>query len=79
MNKPIKYICPKCGSKTFVTSEISTSGHLLTRILNIQNRRFTSVTCSECKYTELYNLSPKRLGDVLDIPEKTDKLHRLMK
>jgi len=75
MNKPLKYICPKCGSKTFVTSEISTSGHLFTRILNIQSKRFTSVTCSECKYTEFYNLSPKRLGEVLDIPEKTDSIH----
>lgn len=75
MNNPVKYTCPKCGSKTFVKSEISTSGSFLTRVLKIQRKRFTTVTCSECKYTEFYNLSPKRLGDVLDIPEKTDSIH----
>lgn len=75
MIKPIKYTCPKCGSRTCDTGEISTTGSFLTRILNIQHKRFTSVTCSECKYTELYHLSAKRLRDVLDLPDDTDKLH----
>ena len=75
MIKPVKYTCPKCGSKTCITGEISTTGNFLTRVLNIQSKRFTSVTCSECKYTEFYHLSSKRLSDVLDIPDKTDKLH----
>jgi len=75
MIKPVKYTCPKCGSKTCIIGEISTTGNFLTRVLNIQSKRFTSVTCSECKYTEFYHLSTKRLSDVLDIPDKTDKLH----
>jgi len=74
MNKPIKYTCPKCGSRTCTTGEISTTGKFITRILNIQYKRFTSVACSECKYTEFYNISHKKLGDVLDIQVKTDQL-----
>jgi len=66
MNKPMKYACPKCGSKFCETSEIRTTGSFITKIFNIQNRRFTSVTCSDCKYTEFYNISSKRIGDVLD-------------
>lgn len=66
MNKPIKYACPKCGEKLCTTGEIRTTGSFLTKIFNIQNRRFTSVTCVSCKYTELYNVPSKRLGDVLD-------------
>ena len=66
MIKPMKYACPKCGSKFCTTGEVRTASSFLTKIFNIQNRKFTSVTCSECSYTELYSISSKRIGDVLD-------------
>jgi predicted nucleic-acid-binding Zn-ribbon protein len=66
MNRPIKYVCPKCGSKTSEIGEIRTASSFLTKIFNIQNRRFSSVSCTQCKYTEFYNVPSKRLGDVLD-------------
>ncbi|OFY63284.1 MAG: GTP-binding protein [Bacteroidetes bacterium RBG_13_43_22] len=66
MNKPMKYSCPKCGCKICTTGEIRTTGSFVTKIFDIQNRRFTSVTCNECKYTEFYNVPSKKLGDVLD-------------
>lgn len=66
MNKPIRYVCPKCGSKTATVGEIRTTGSFITKIFDIQNRRFSSVSCTECKYTEFYNVSSKKLGDVLD-------------
>ena len=71
MNRPIKYACPKCGSKTCTTGEIRTTGSFLTKIFDIQNRRFTSVTCTECKYTEFYNMPSKKLGNVLDFLTST--------
>jgi predicted nucleic-acid-binding Zn-ribbon protein len=71
MIKPLKYTCPNCGSRTCITDEISTTGKLITRILNIQYKRFTSVICTECKYTEFYHISHKKIGDVLDIQVKT--------
>ncbi|MBE3086428.1 MAG: GTP-binding protein, partial [Bacteroidetes bacterium] len=39
MNRPIKYACPKCGSKTCTTGEIRTTGSFITKIFDIQNRR----------------------------------------
>ena len=66
MNKPIKYVCPKCGSKTCTADEIRTASNYLTKIFNIQNRRFTSITCTECTFTEFYSIPSKRIGDVLD-------------
>lgn len=72
MNRPVKYTCPKCGSRTCTTGEISTTGKFITRILNIQYKRFTSVACTECKYVEFYNVSRKKLRDVLEIEEKRD-------
>jgi len=66
MNKPFKYLCPKCGSKTCEIGEIRTASSFLTKIFNIQNRCFSSVSCTYCKYTEFYNVPSKKIGDVLD-------------
>lgn len=62
----MKYTCPKCGRRTCEIGEIRTASSFVTRIFNIQNRRFTSVTCTNCKFTELYNVPSKKIGDILD-------------
>ncbi|MFO7621178.1 MAG: zinc ribbon domain-containing protein [Bacteroidales bacterium] len=66
MNKPLKYTCPKCGTRTCEIGEVRTASSFLTKIFNIQNRKFTSVVCSKCKYTELYNVPSNKVGDVFD-------------
>ena len=66
MNKPYKYTCPKCGTRTCEIGEIRTAGGFWTKIFNIQNRKFTSVTCTKCRCTEFYNVSSKKMGDVFD-------------
>jgi predicted nucleic-acid-binding Zn-ribbon protein len=69
MNRPVKYTCPKCGSKNFKTGEIRTTGGFFTSFLNIQYKHFTSVICTGCSYTELYGLPLKKLADVLDFQQ----------
>lgn len=44
--------CPKCGGTE--TDEIATSGTGLTKLFDVQNRRFIVVSCAECGYAELY-------------------------
>lgn len=46
--------CFKCQHTEFETDQIATAGSGLTKILDIQNRNFHAVTCSNCGYTELY-------------------------
>lgn len=48
------YQCPKCGGKKVETDEIRTTGAGFTKFFNIQNRRFTAVSCLNCGYTEFY-------------------------
>lgn len=62
----MKYACPKCGSRLCTAGEIRTTGSFLTKIFDIQNRRFTSVTCSNCKYTEFYSITSRKIGNILD-------------
>lgn len=58
--------CPKCGNKYFSLGEVYMAGSMLTKIFNIQNRKFSSFTCSKCKYTEFYQIPAKNALNVLD-------------
>ena len=66
MNKPVKYECPKCGNRQCEIGEIRTTGSFITKIFNIQNKRFTSVICTKCRYSEFYSMSSSNIGNVLD-------------
>jgi predicted nucleic-acid-binding Zn-ribbon protein len=61
------YTCPKCGNRRAEIDKIRTTGAGFTRYFNIQNRKFTAVSCSQCGYTELYRGSKSGgAGNVLD-------------
>ncbi len=60
------YVCPKCGNKSFETDEIRTTGGRFSKIFDVQNKKFTAVTCTQCKYTELYKGTTSGIGNVLD-------------
>ena len=46
--------CPKCGHEETETDEIATSGTGLTKLFDVQNRKFVVVSCANCGYSELY-------------------------
>ncbi len=46
--------CPKCGGTETKTDEIATSGTGLTKLFDVQNRKFVVVSCADCGYSELY-------------------------
>jgi predicted nucleic-acid-binding Zn-ribbon protein len=77
MNKQIKYTCPKCNSKSFSTGTIRTSGSIIGSLFNIQNKRFTTIVCSDCMYTELFKLPPGKIGDDIDLnlPKRNKSFH----
>ncbi len=61
-----KYTCPKCSNKQFEAGEARVTGSFLTKLFNIQNRKFTTLTCSQCKYTEFFAVPSNKLGNILD-------------
>lgn len=61
-----KYTCPKCGGRQYELSEIRTTGSFLMKLFNIQNVKFTTVSCARCQYTELYKTSSNKFGNVID-------------
>ena len=62
----MQYKCPKCGNTQFETDEIRTTGGALAKVFDVQNKKFTVVSCSRCKYCELYKGDTSTLGNVID-------------
>ena len=60
------YVCPKCSHTSFTTSEMRATGGFFTKLFNVQSKRFTTVICAHCRYTELYAADSSRLGNIFD-------------
>ena len=58
--------CPKCSNTSYETDQFAATGGGLTKILDIQNKKFTTVTCNQCKYTEIYKAEASMLGNIFD-------------
>ena len=58
--------CPKCQNREFETSQFRATGGNFAKIFDVQNKRFTTVTCTRCKYTELYRADSSTLMNVFD-------------
>jgi len=58
--------CPKCRNQDFDTDQFRATGGMFAKIFDVQNKRFTTVTCRRCTFTELYRTGSSKLGDVFD-------------
>ena len=58
--------CIKCNNHEFKTDKIATTGTGFSRYLNIQNKKFSTVTCSKCKFTEMYQAPTSALSNIFD-------------
>jgi len=48
------------------TGEIRVSGGFWSRIFDVQNKKYTAVTCDQCSYTEFYKGASSTLGNIFD-------------
>ena len=61
------WLCLKCKNKEYEISEIRVTGGFWTKMFNIQNKKYSSVTCLKCSYTEFYKGQPSStLGNIFD-------------
>lgn len=61
-----KWQCPKCENRDFETDRFRATGGGFAKIFDVQNKKFTTVTCTRCQYTEIYRSSTTTLGNVFD-------------
>ena len=62
----LNWRCPKCGHTAFETDVMRATGGRFAKIFDVQNRKFTTVTCSRCTFTEFYRGDTSTLGNVFD-------------
>ena len=60
------YTCPKCGSTSYETGQIRVSGGVWSSVLDVENKRYGTVSCTKCGYTEFYKQTVSRTEKVLD-------------
>ena len=61
-----EYVCPKCGNKQYEVDEMRATGGAFAKIFDVQNKKFTTISCTQCGYTELYKRSSSTFGNVID-------------
>ncbi|MFC1724733.1 zinc ribbon domain-containing protein [candidate division KSB1 bacterium] len=64
--KQLNYVCPKCKNTQYETGEIRASGGFWSKIFDVQGRKFTTIICSRCTYTEFYKGDTKTIENVFD-------------
>lgn len=69
MNNPTQHRnwqCPKCGNEQYETGQIQSTGGGFAKFFNIQNKKFTTVTCTRCNYTEMYKIDTSTMSNIFD-------------
>ncbi|RSX54082.1 DNA-binding protein [Bifidobacterium goeldii] len=61
-----QYVCPKCGGTQYDSDQFQATGGNFAKIFNVQNKRFITITCTQCGYTELYRSQTSTGMNVLD-------------
>ena len=62
----IQYVCPKCGNMRYESDQFQATGGNFAKLFDIQNKKFITVSCTNCGYTELYRAQNDAGMDVLD-------------
>lgn len=61
-----QFVCAKCQNTTFESDQFQATGGNFERVFNIQNKKFITVSCKECGFTELYKATTSNGWNILD-------------
>ena len=61
-----QWTCLKCGNTSYEQDQFQATGGLFTKLCNVQSKKFTTLTCTSCKFTEIYKGDTSTLANVLD-------------
>lgn len=65
-NGRVQYVCPKCGCYEYESDQFQATGGSFARMFDIQNKKFITVSCMHCGYTELYKAKTDTGMNILD-------------
>ncbi|MGG7176295.1 zinc ribbon domain-containing protein [Clostridium paraputrificum] len=62
----IQYVCSKCNHTEFESDQFQATGGNFAKIFDIQNKKFITISCKKCGYTELYKAQTSDGMNILD-------------
>ncbi|NLB90845.1 MAG: DNA-binding protein [Clostridiales bacterium] len=62
----VQYKCQKCGNDHYISDQLQATGGNFAKLFDVQNKRFTTISCSRCGFTELYRKENSSGMDILD-------------
>lgn len=60
------FVCPKCGNRQYESDQFQATGGNFAKLFDIQNKKFITVSCTNCGYTELYRTDTDAAWNILD-------------
>lgn len=64
MSQP--WTCTKCGHNGYEQDQFQATGGTFSKLFNVQNKKFVTVSCTRCGYTEIYKRPNDEMLDVID-------------
>ena len=61
-----QYVCQKCDCETYESDQFQATGGNFAKIFDIQNKKFITISCARCGYTELYKAQTDDGWNILD-------------
>ena len=61
-----RWECPKCESYESEQGQFAATGGGISKFFNLQNKKFSTITCKKCKFTEIYQTKISMLSKVFD-------------
>lgn len=61
-----QYVCPKCGNQHYESDQFQATGGGFAKVFDVQNKKFITISCTNCGYTEIYKGKTSRGSNILD-------------
>ncbi len=62
----LNWECPKCNNTQYEEDVLAATGGGVTKFFNVQNKKFITVSCTKCRYTEMYKTESGTLENIID-------------
>ena len=61
-----KWECIKCGNKEFEQDQFQATGGTFSKLFDVQNKKFITISCTKCGYTEIYKTATSAGENIID-------------
>ena len=62
-----QFVCPKCGNTSYESDQFQATGGNFAKLFDVQNKKFVTISCTRCGFTELYKSETDAGWNILDL------------